>query len=193
MKTILLVIILLLNTSLFAQEAILAKGNEYYRQEQYELAEGQYRKVLESSPDNQVALFNLANALQKQKKYDEAAVLMEQLAGKTRDEKLKSAAYYNQGVAHTKLKNLETSIESYKNALRHNPNDNDARENLQKALLELKAKQQQNQNQQKKSDPKMSQKEAEQKLKLLQEKEKQLQQKKQDKNKQQGPGQQQDW
>lgn len=193
MKTIFFVTILFLNTTLFAQEAILAKGNDYYRQEQFELAERQYREVLETYPDNQVALFNLANALQKQKKYDEAAVLMEQLAGKTKDKKLKSAAFYNQGVANTKMKNLEASIESYKNSLRQNPDDNDARENLQKALLELKQKQQQNQNQQKKSDPKMSQKEAEQKLKLLQEKEKQLQQRKQDKNKQQGPGQQEDW
>ncbi|MFL5773900.1 MAG: tetratricopeptide repeat protein [Flavisolibacter sp.] len=193
MKTMLVVTAIFLYTSVTAQEAILAKGNEYYRQEQYELAEAQYRKVLETSPDHQIALYNLANALQKQKKYDEAAVLLEQLVGKTKDPKVKEAAYYNQGVANTKLKNLEASIESYKNALRINPTDNDARENLQKALLELKSKQQQNNSSQKKSDPKMSQKEAEQKLKLLQQKEKELQQRKQDKNKQQGPGQQQDW
>ena len=37
-------------------------------------------------------------------------------------------------------KKLEESIDAYKNALRQNPNDKEARENLQKALLELKKK-----------------------------------------------------
>ena len=37
-------------------------------------------------------------------------------------------------------KNLEESIEAYKNALRNNPDDKEARENLQKALLELRKK-----------------------------------------------------
>jgi tetratricopeptide (TPR) repeat protein len=193
MKPLLFLFSFFLSSFLFAQDALLVKGNEYYRLEQYELAEAQYRKVLESTPDQPVALFNLANALQKQKKYDEAALLMDQLTGKTKDPKLKSAAFYNQGVAYTKMKNLEASIESYKSALRLNPDDNDARENLQKALQEQKAKQQQNNNQQKKQDSKMSQKEAEQKLKLLQQKEKELQQRKQDKNKQQGQGQSQKW
>jgi tetratricopeptide (TPR) repeat protein len=56
---------------------------------------------------------------------------------------VKSAAHYNNGVIKTKQKDLEGSIEDYKNALRLNPDDLQARENLQKALLELKQKQQQ--------------------------------------------------
>ena len=40
----------------------------------------------------------------------------------------------------TSQKKLEESIEAYKNALRYNPDDKEARENLQKALLELKKK-----------------------------------------------------
>jgi len=168
----------------------ISKGNEYYQASQFDMAISQYRKALEAEPNNTTAQFNLANALQKQKKYDEAIQQLDQLAYATNDRKLKASAYYNQGVAHSHLKNLEQSIESYKSALRLDPTDQQARENLQKALLEQKKKQQQQQKDQKKPEPKMSQKEAEQKLKMLQQKERDLQK---NKNKQGGTGQAQDW
>ncbi len=192
-SAVLLLIVLMIFLEMSAQEVSIRQGNDYYRQSRFELAEAQYRMALEQAPNHPIALYNLANALQKQKKYDEAVKLMDQLASLTRESSLKSSAYYNQGVAHTKLNNLEPSIESYKNALRLNPDDKDARENLQKALLERKMNQQQNKSDQKKQDPKMSPKEADQKLKQLQQKEKDLQKNKQDKNKQQGTGQQKDW
>lgn len=173
-----------------AAESI-ARGNRYYGTEKYDLAENEYRSAMEADPKNTTARYNLANALQKQKKYSEAVKVLDQLGGMVTEKPFRSAVYYNQGVAHTRQKNLEESIESYKDALRLNPDDKDARENLQKALQEQKQKQQQNQ--QKKQDQKMSQKEAEQKLKLLQQKEKNLQQRLKDKNKQQGSGGQQDW
>jgi len=69
-----------------------------------------------------------------------------------------------------------------------NPNDKEARENLEKALLQKKN---QSSSQQKKSPSSMSQKEAQQKLDMLNQKEKQLHQRK-DKE-QQGSGQAQDW
>jgi Ca-activated chloride channel family protein len=98
-------------------------------------------------------------------------------------------------------KKLEESIEAYKNALRRNPDDKEARENLQKALLELKKKtpppppppkKENKKNQQKqKEQPQMNQKEAEQRLKLLDEKEKEIQQRMQ--NAKSGAAQQKDW
>jgi Ca-activated chloride channel family protein len=188
-----LIIPMILNLTAKGQTANLVKGNEYYQQAQYDLAETQYRKALELDPKNTTAQYNLANSLQKQRKYDEAGAILEKLAGTTNSQDLKAASWYNQGVAYTKLQNLENSIESYKKALRTNPDDRWARENLQKALLELKKKQQQQKDQQKKQDSKMSQKEAEQKLKLLQQKEKELQQRKQNKNKQMGNKQAEDW
>ena len=80
-----------------------------------------------------------------------------------------------------------------KKALRLNPDDKEARENLQKALSELKKQQEEQQKQQQKSQSNMSQREAEQKLKLLQEKEKELQQRLQNQNKQKGGNQSKDW
>jgi Ca-activated chloride channel homolog len=170
-----------------ATESIL-KGNKLYQQSQFDLAEAQYRKALEYEPENEKARYNLANALQRQNKYDEATKLLEGLGENSKDNSTKSASYYNQGVAYTKMKNLDSSIESYKKALRLNPNDKEARENLEKALLQKKN---QSSSQQKKSQSNMSQKEAQQKLDMLNQKEKQLHQRK-DKQ-QQGSGQAQDW
>lgn len=183
----------ILSASINAQDSNISKGNQYYRLSQFDLAEIQYRKALEKDSKNTTAQYNLADALQKQKKYDEAISVLNKLSAVTNNNNLKSSAYYNQGVANTKNKNLEASIESYKKALRLNPNDQEARENLEKALLELKKKQQQQSQQKQRPQSNMSQKEAEQKLKLLQQKEKELQQRMQNKNKQEGNKQVQDW
>lgn len=191
MKWTSLIALFFLSVNAIAQTAAqsLVNGNQFYQQSQFDLAEAQYRKALEFDPNNEKAKYNLANALQRQSKYDEAAKLLEDLAGSSKDNVIKSSAYYNQGVAYTKMKNLDASIESYKKALRLNPNDQQARENLEKALLQKKN--QKSSSQQKKSQSNMSQKEAQQKLDMLNQKEKQLHQRK-DKE-QQGSGQAQDW
>lgn len=195
MKQFLLLNLLLLSLFALAQTVnnYISRGNQYYKQTQYNLAETEYRKALQTEPENPTAQYNLANALQKQKKWDEAVQVLEGLYGNAGNDNLRSATAYNQGVAYTKQKSLEPSIEAYKKALRLNPDDMEARENLQKALSELKKKQDEQQKQQQKSQSNMSQKEAEQKLKLLQEKEKQLQQRLQNQNKQKGGGQSKDW
>src|SRR5689334_4142130 len=115
-------------------------GNNYYRQQQYDKAETEYRKVLETSSTDKTAKFNLADALIKQNRADDANKLLEILKLVENDNDLRSKAVYNQGVILTQQKKLEESIEAYKESLRLNPGDQEARENLQKALLELKKK-----------------------------------------------------
>jgi Ca-activated chloride channel family protein len=190
MKWIFATLTFLLSMISFAQTSSIILGNQFYKDGQFEQAEMQYRKALETEPENTTALYNLSNALHRQKKYEDAAKVAATFYKATKDTALKSAGYYNEGVSYSKLNNLEASIESYKNALRLNPNDKESRENLQKALLQLKNKQQKKDEKKQKQDQKMSQKEAEQKLKQLQQKEKELQEKM---NKKTGGGQTQDW
>jgi Ca-activated chloride channel family protein len=194
-RTLIILIMVLVTAYVHAQTAAsrISQGNDYYQQSQFDLAETEYRAALEIEPQNPTAQYNLANALQKQKKFNEALTILDKLSSTAKDKQFKSSSYYNQGVAHTKLKNLEESIASYKNALRINPTDKQARENLQLALREQKKNQEQQQNQQKKSQSKMSEKEAEQKLKQLQQKEKELQQRMQSRNKQGTGNQAEDW
>ena len=167
-------------------EKIIQTGNEYYKQQQFAKAAEEYNKAVVADPSNTTAKFNQANAIYKIDKKTDAARIFAKLANNCTDKEIRSKAFYNKGVILTQQKNLEESIEAYKNALRNNPDDNEARENLQKALLELKKKnaekkkendqQKEKKEEQKKQPPsKMSPKEVEQRLKLLQQKEKEVQ------------------
>lgn len=185
-----------------AQEAerAIQKGNELFKQNQYQQAEAAYTAVLDNDATNAIAKYNRAIALQKQGRSDEAVKAFDDLAFKAEDREMKAKAYYNKGAILSGQKKLEESIEEYKNALRHDPNDKNARENLQKALLELKKKnppkkddKKKQQKQQQKPQPKMNQKEAEQRLKLLEQKEKEVQQRLQKEKSKTGGGQPKDW
>jgi Ca-activated chloride channel family protein len=205
MKVIIIIIVIaLLPVAVFSQqvEQVIQKGNGLYRQKQYEPAEQAYNEALAKQPSNRTAGFNHANTAYRLSRHDDAIKEFDDLAFRGRTPGEKSPAFYNKGVVLTNQKKLEESIEAYKDALRQNPNDREARENLQKALLELKKKnpqqkkddqkkKQQNKNQ--KQQPKMNPKEAEQKLKLLEQKEKELQQKLQKQKMKTGGGGMKDW
>lgn len=207
MKKWLTIFLVLISLSAFPQQAnkAIQKGNDFYKQQQFAKAALEYYKAVSADPANQTAKFNLANALYKQDKKTEAVQLFTGVANTAVDKESRSKAFYNKGVILSQQKNLEESIEAYKNALRNNPDDKGARENLQKALLELKKKnppkkkeqdkkkKQEQQQQQKQPQSGISPKEAEQRLKLLQQKEKQVQQRVQSERNKTGAGQKKDW
>lgn len=207
MKKWLTIFLVLACSSAFAQQAdkAIQKGNDYYKQQQFAKAAEEYNKAISAEPSSQTAKFNLANSLYKQDKKVEAAQLFADVTENALEKELRSKAFYNKGVILSQQKNLEESIEAYKNALRNNPDDKEARENLQKALLELKKKnppkkkeqdkkkKQEQQQQQKQPQSRISPKEAEQRLKLLQQKEKQVQQRVQSERNKTGAGQKKDW
>ena len=208
MKKLLVILIAFVPLSLIAQSApedkTIQAGNDFYIQKQFAKAAEQYGKALQTNPANTTAKFNQGNALFRQDKKVEASILFNELATTSTDTKLKSGSFYNKGVILSQQKNLEESIEAYKNALRNNPEDKNARENLQKALLELKKKNaekkkdqeqpKKNKEQQKKQQQsKMNPKEAEQRLKLLQQKEKEVQQRVQKEKTKTGGSQPKDW
>jgi Ca-activated chloride channel family protein len=201
-----LVALLCLSFQAIAQpvEEDIKKGNDFYRQQQYEPAATAYDAALIKDPANRIARFNRASVTYRMSKYSEAIKSFEDLArdGNAADEKAK--AFYNKGAILSSQKRLEESIDAYKDALRQNPNDKEARENLQKALLELKKKtppkkendkkkQQEQKQQNKKQQPKMSPRDAEQKLKLLEQKEKDLQQRMQKQKAKTRTGGNKDW
>jgi Ca-activated chloride channel family protein len=208
MYYIFLSLLLLKSASIWSQknEKMIIEGNKLFMQQQYAEAANAFNKALSISPGDLTAKYNLATTLYRQGKWDEAATIYTEIAADANKADLRSKAFYNNGVILTKQKKLEESIEAYKNALRQNPGDAEARENLQKALLELKKKtppppekkeeKQKNKKQEqpkKQPQPKMSQKEAEQRLKLLEQKEKEVQQRLQKEKARAGSGQTKDW
>lgn len=177
----------------FAQPVnnIIQKGNEAYRQGKFDDAVKYYKNALRKDPANNTAWYNLANALQRQSNFKEAQKDYDQVIAKTGVNSLKAESNYNKGLAYVKEKNLLGAISSFKESLRGNPSDEDARENLQLAINELKKQQQQNQPQnknQQQQNPKQNKQPPinkdmmQQKFNELRNQEKQLQQKLQNKN-----------
>ena len=197
----LLAILLLLSAFLPAQgqntdaEKKLLAGNELYKKEQFEEAAVEFRAALAQEPHNKIAKFNLANTLYKLRKENEALKLFSELAA-TEDKKTDLPdTWYNKGVVQSRLKELEASIASYKSALRTNPSDKEARENLQKALLELKKKDPPKKEQENKKNPqsKLNPRDVDRRLNQLEQKEKEVQQRLQKEKSKSGGGQDKDW
>jgi Ca-activated chloride channel homolog len=222
-----LLIILFINCFSFfakaqtANESIIT-GNGFYKEAKYDQAVSEYRKALSQEPGNSTAKFNLANALYRSKNGSESIEILDTLLKTEKDKKIRSESFYNTGAMlsdqYEKTKDadkkintksdvsqnaadalLQKSIDAYKKALRINPDDKQARENLQKALLEIKKKKDDKKKDDKKEkqqpqpqQSKMSRKEVERQLKLLQQKEKNVQEKLQQKQPQTG-GQPKDW
>ncbi len=172
---------------------IIHQGNELYNKKKYGEAAANYKKVIDKTPGNATAQYNLGNALYKDNNTADAMKAYEQAITFSKDNKEKGEAFYNKGVALQNDKKIADCIDAYKTALKLNPLDQDARLNLQKALKEQKQKEKQKEDRQKKQDKqqqqkqqprppkpqqsKMTKKEAEEKLKALLQQEKNLQDK----------------
>jgi len=183
------------------------KGNREYKKAvidsatvdsvRYQNAEVDYRKALEKDHNNWDASYNLANALYKQKKFEEAARQYQAVAGMENPDKEKIAkAFHNLGNSYLMTNKLQEAVEAYKNSLRNNPKDMETKYNLAWAQNKLKQQQQQQQQNQDKNkdnkDNKDKNKQDQQKNQQNQDKkEQEKQQQQQQQNQQQQQQQQQ--
>ena len=188
------------STLCFGQSAnpSIRKGNELYKQKDYAGSLQLYDKALAADPNNAVANYNNGNALFRTGKGEDAVAAYDKTAEQTKYVSLKEKSLYNKGVALAKQQKLQESIDAWKEALKLNADDNEARENLQKAMAELKKQQQQQQDKQNKEQDKkqqqqkdkqqqqpkpqeqqskLSKQQVEQLLRAMQQKEKEIQQK----------------
>jgi Ca-activated chloride channel family protein len=125
-------------------DALIRRGNRFYNKQEYDQSQSNYEKALKKSPGNPDAHFNLGDALYRKNDYEKAAGSYDDVLQSKADENTRQSAYYNKGVAMIRQKKIDESIDAWKNALRLNSADSDARENLVKALLEKKKQEQQN-------------------------------------------------
>ena len=158
---------LFISGSSFAQNAKneIIKGNKSYKKNDFDAAENSYRDALKIADNNTTASYNLGNALYKKDNTDEAVKAYDNTIENSTDNATKEKAYYNKGVTYQKAKKLPECINAYENALMLNPNDEDARQNLQRALKEQKQQQQQQNQKEKKQPDKNKKKKDEQKQK----------------------------
>lgn len=131
------------------------QGNRQFRGGKYADSEVSYRKAMEKNPRNPQAAYNLGNALFAQKK-DSAAVVAYQSGVQLETSAIRKAmGYHNMGVVCQSHKMYSEAIEAYKNALRLNPKDDEARYNLE--LCKKQQKKQQDKKNQDKQDQKKDQ------------------------------------
>lgn len=131
------------------------KANTLYGQKKYKEAAANYAKVVQKNPNYTPGLFNLGNSLYQQKQFDSSRMVMERTAKVAKDKDSKAAANYNIGNTYMSQQKWEEAVEAYKNTLRNNPQDADAKYNLSYAKQMLKKEQQQNKdNKDKKKDDK---------------------------------------
>ena len=130
----------------YPDRRVLRYGNQLHEKEQYAAAETQYRKAQDMNPTYE-GLFNLADVLYKQKRYEEALNILKQIARDDVAGMHAPDAYYNLGNTYFQMKKLPEAAEAYKNTLRRNPNDEEARYNLAYVLELMKQNNNQNNNQ----------------------------------------------
>jgi Ca-activated chloride channel homolog len=120
---------------------LLYKGNQAYRAGAFPEAEKAYREALKKSPASVAARFNLGNTLYRGKKSGEAIPFFDAIAQSNVSDEVRASAFYNKGVVLSQQRKIDESIVAYKQALRLNPADSLARENLQRAMNEQKQQQ----------------------------------------------------
>ena len=158
------------------------EGNRLFRSGKHADSEVSYRKAMEKNPRNPQAAYNLGNALFAQKK-DAAAVVAYQSGVQRETSAIRKAmGYHNMGVVCQSHKMFSEAIEAYKNALRLNPKDDEARYNLELCKKQQK-KQQDKKNQDKKDQKKDQNGKDEKKDQDKKDQNKDKQKEKQDKNK----------
>ena len=139
------------------ERAKVRKGNDYYEQQNYVMADSLYTSAIEDAPNMAESYFNRGVARYRMDSLQRAIDDYKIAANLAADNKLKSKAHHNIGNALFEQEKYAESIEAYKDALRANPNDMDTKYNLSLAKKKL-MQQQQQQKDQSKEDGKDKQK-----------------------------------
>ena len=134
----------------FAERWEIRFGNRAYEQGDFDRSVMNFSRALEREPESFAAAFNLGNALYREERFDEAAQIFGHLAHESGETPERIAeSHYNAGNALVGQQQLRAALEEYKNSLRVNPNDMDAKFNLAyvKKLLEENEDEEQEQEQ----------------------------------------------
>ena len=114
----------------YPERSLVRKGNRDFAKERYDRSIERYTQALEAAPENFEAAYNLGGALYRTEKYEEAAKTLERIAAdSTRTDQERAEAFYNLGNAQFKQEKYPEALESYKNSLRMNPADQEAKYN----------------------------------------------------------------
>lgn len=164
------------------------EGVEAYRGGDYEDAQSQFEAAYQRNNKNTQALYNAGNAAYLKGDFEQANTYYSDYAKAAKDPKDIAKAYYNQGNTYlqqadamslnpSKMSEAQDlykkALSSFKNSLKNDPSDADAKYNLTYALSKIQQNQSQNQQDQQKQNQDQEQKEKDQQEKEQNEEENQ--------------------
>lgn len=117
-------------------------GNRLFHEGKYVDAEKAYLEAQAQAPDRPEPLYNLGNALLKQKKYPQAVETLSRAASRGA-KGLQANSWYNSGNAFFEMRDYSQAVNAFTQALRLNPADRDAKHNLELALRMIEEQKQQ--------------------------------------------------
>jgi len=169
---------------------LMRQGNGLYNRGKYDEALSRYQMAEVLEPDATAIHYNLGNALFRLGRYQDAARELELVLIDKKPER-RANAMYNMGNVAFKAGQLDPAIKAYAGALAINPNDRQAKQNLEFCLKKKEEQQnqpdssqqnqqqQQDQQQQQQQQPKqgMDKNQAERVVQAVEDKEKEQQKK----------------
>ena len=137
------------------------EGNDAFASERYGDAREAYDRALKTMPDRPELDYNSGNTLYREQRFAEAGTRYDD-AFPDAERLLARDTAFNSGNAQLEAGNLEEAIELYKQALRIDPSDEDAKHNLELALEEIEEQQPENEGEEEQEDPEEGGEEGEQ-------------------------------
>ena len=111
-------------------------GHEPYLAGEYAVALELYRDAEGRAPESAEPYYNAANTLYRTGEYEEALESYDESL-KHAEEDLRSRGFFNRGNTAFQQQDYPEAVEAYKEVLRMNPDDRDAKHNLELALLRI--------------------------------------------------------
>ena len=137
------------------ERGLVRKGNREFRREHFEKSVDSYQRALQHDSTCFEAKYDLASALYRTERYDKAEkTLLGIVNDTTRTELERGEVAYNLGNTQFAQQKYKEALSSYRQAMRCNPNDEDAKFNyaFTKRLIQQQEQQQQQQNQDQNQD-----------------------------------------
>lgn len=158
-KYIVLALVLFVCGEVSAQQmkerGLVRRGNREFRREHFEKSVDSYQRALQHDSTCFEAKYDLASALYRTERYDKAEKTLLSIVGdSTRTELERGEVAYNLGNTQFAQQKYKEALSSYRQAMRCNPNDEDAKFNyaFTKRLIQQQEQQQQQQNQDQNQD-----------------------------------------
>jgi len=123
------------------------QGNEAYAEQEYLVALHEYQAAQVESPELAEPYYNAANTLYREGAYMEALEQMQLALQYIEDDTLAENSVYNLGNTFYNTQELDPAVESFISALLLDPDDQDAKYNLELALQQQQQEQQEQESQ----------------------------------------------